>query len=84
VLVNRSPLEERTALPDEGVRRIPRRPSGEGVLRDISILQRTVNGLRGRDLVPRAVYRFRSHEEADAWMMRLMASTHARLGSETA
>jgi hypothetical protein len=29
------------------------------------------------------VFRFRSHEEAEEWMMRQIASTHARLSSKT-
>jgi hypothetical protein len=83
VATTRPPLQGRAALPESGIRRVSRRPVGEDVIRDISILQRTINGLRGADLVPRGVYRFPSHEEADAWMMRLMASTHARRSSKT-
>ena len=79
----RPPLQGRAAPQDSGIRRVSRRPVGQDVIRDISILQRTINGLRGSDLVPRGVYRFSSHEEADAWMMRLMASTHARRSSKT-
>ena len=51
----------------------------EDVLRDSAILQRTLNALRGNALVPRGVYRFSSHEEADAWMTLQIAATHARL-----
>jgi hypothetical protein len=65
------------------IRRVSRRPVGQDVIRDIDILQRTINRLRGGDLIPRGVYRFHSHEEADAWMMRQMASTHARRSSKT-
>jgi len=40
--------------------------------------------LRGTHaLVPRGVYRFCSFEEADAWMTRTMARTHASLKSKT-
>jgi hypothetical protein len=40
-------------------------------------LQRKLAGVRGTGaLVPRGVYRFRSFEEADAWMTRMMARTH--------
>jgi hypothetical protein len=35
-------------------------------LSDARILLRTINRLRGYALVPRGVYRFSSHEEADA------------------
>ncbi len=51
------------ALP---IKRISRRREGEDVVRDASILQRTMNRLRGRALVPKGIYRFDSHEEADA------------------
>src|SRR5450759_5028521 len=47
---------------------VTRRRPGEDALRDSAILQRTLNALRGNALVPRGVYRFASHEEADAWM----------------
>jgi hypothetical protein len=65
------------------MRIVTRRPPGEDVLRDSAILQRTLNALRGNALVPRGVYRFASHEEADAWMTREIAATHARLSSGT-
>lgn len=36
-------------------------------------LQATLLCLRGkRPFVPRGVYRFRSHEEADEWLMRML------------
>jgi hypothetical protein len=47
-------------------------------------LQHTLAALRGTGaLVPRGVYRFSSFEEADAWMTRMMARTHASLRSKT-
>jgi hypothetical protein len=47
-------------------------------------LQRTLAAVRGTGaLVPRGVYRFSSFEEADAWMTRMMARTHASLRSKT-
>ena len=63
--------------------RIPGRSEKEDVLRDARILQRTMIRLRGRSLVPKGVYRFGSHEEADEWMMRQIAATHARRNSKT-
>jgi hypothetical protein len=33
-------------------------------------MQRTMNRLRGVGLIPRGVYRFTDHEEADAWYAR--------------
>jgi hypothetical protein len=77
------PFKDRAEQAEAGILRVSRRLAGQDVIRDISILQRTVNRLRGAGLVPRGVYRFRSHEEAEEWMMRLMASTHARRSSKT-
>jgi hypothetical protein len=65
------------------IKKIRGRREGDDVLRDIEILQRTVNELRGCGLIPRGVYRFRTHEEADEWMMRQIAANHARHGSRT-
>jgi len=49
----------------------------------IGALQRTLAAVRGTGaLVPRGVYRFSSFEEADAWMTRTMARTHASLKSK--
>ena len=62
---------------------VSRRGDGEDVLQDIAILQRTVNRLRGCALVLKGVYRFESHEEADAWMTRQIAATHARRNLKT-
>ena len=46
---------------------------------DFDALMRTAAALRRTDcLVPRGVYRFASHEEADLWMRRTTARTHAR------
>jgi hypothetical protein len=49
-----------------GGRRVP--PSGAG-------LQKTLNQVMAgqkRGICPRGVYRFKSHEEADAWMTHMM------------
>jgi hypothetical protein len=47
------------------------------------VLQRTLAAVRRtRAVVPRGVYRFGSFEEADAWMTRTMARTHANLKSK--
>jgi hypothetical protein len=46
-------------------------------------LQRTLAAVRGTGaVVPRGVYRFATFEEADAWMIRMMARTHASLKSQ--
>jgi hypothetical protein len=65
------------------VKRVAGRREQENVLRDIDILQNTMNQLRGCGLIPRGVYRFRTHEEADEWMMRQIAANHARHASKT-
>jgi hypothetical protein len=47
-------------------------------------LQRTLAAVRGtRALVPRGVHRFTTFEEADEWMIRAMARTHASLRPKT-
>jgi hypothetical protein len=46
-------------------------------------MQRTMNRLRGGALIPRDVYRFADHEEADRWMIRTVAETHAHVSSKT-
>ena len=49
-----------------------RRSAGEG-LSDQGRLARTAALLRGtRRLVPRGVYRFTSHEEADRWLWEMI------------
>lgn len=51
-----------------------RRPPSDA-LAAADVLQRTVNELleaTGHRLTPRGVFRFRSHEEADAWMIRML------------
>jgi hypothetical protein len=68
---------------DEPQRRISKRPRGEDALRDAAALQRTLNRLRGGALVPKGIFRFARHEEADEWMIRQIASTHVRLSSKT-
>lgn len=55
------------------------RKEGDDVVADSARLQRTLNSLRGGALVPRGVYRFRTHEEADEWMTTEIANTLARL-----
>lgn len=65
------------------VKRLPNRREGDDVLRDIDILQETMNQLRGCGLIPKGVYRFRTHEEADEWMMRQIAANHARHALKT-
>ena len=68
---------------NKGMKLVTHRQGKPDWLRDITILLRTINRLRGYALVPRGVYRFTSHEEADSWMTRQMAATHVRLRSKT-
>lgn len=72
-----------TLQKEHPISRFSRREEGQAVLRDAEILLRTVNRLRGRALVPRGVYRFATHEEADEWMLREIVATHARRSSKT-
>ena len=52
--------------------------------RDPAALQRTLAAVRRTGaLVPRGVYRFRSFEEADTWMTRMMVRTHVSHSSTT-
>lgn len=51
--------------------------------RDSAILQRTMNRLRGFALVPKGVYRFKTKEDSNQWMIQQIAATHARLNSKT-
>lgn len=60
------------------MKRVPGRRQGDNILRDIDILQRSLNELRGCGLIPRGIYRFHTHAEADEWMMRQIAANHAR------
>jgi hypothetical protein len=50
---------------------------------EVGVLQRTLAAIRATGaIVPRGVYRFQTFEEADAWMTRTMARTHASLKSK--
>ncbi|MDO8518535.1 MAG: hypothetical protein Q7T11_00030 [Deltaproteobacteria bacterium] len=46
-------------------------------------LMTLVRRLRGDALVPKGVYRFKTMEEANQWMLQKMASTRAFLNSKT-
>jgi hypothetical protein len=65
------------------VKTVSRRSGPSDPVADARVLQRTMNRLRGFALVPKGVYRFHTHEEADRWMMREIVATHARLRSRT-
>jgi hypothetical protein len=47
-------------------RRVP--PSGAGLQKTLNQALKT----QKRNLCPKGVYRFNSHEEADAWMLKMM------------
>jgi hypothetical protein len=65
------------------MKEISSRTRVENPLRDAAILQRTLNRLRGCGLIPKGVYRFHTHEEAEEWMMRQMAANPALRSSKT-
>lgn len=48
---------------------------------DARILLRTIQSLRCKELVPKGVFRFKTFEEADEWMIKMMVDTlvHRRL-----
>ena len=59
---------------------VGRRKVGLTTPEDADRLLRTAWAVRGTDnLVTKGLYRFRSFEEADEWMRRMMASTYVRL-----
>lgn len=61
---------------------VGRRRLGPTSIRDADRLLRTAWAMRGTDkLVPKGLYRFKTFEEADTWMTRMMAATHALLRS---
>jgi hypothetical protein len=63
---------------------VGRRKFESGVLSDIAVLQTTVAALRPVDeLVPRGVYRFKTFEEAERWMIATIAATLAHRKSKT-
>ena len=57
---------------------IAKRHGQSAPLKDVTILQRTMNRLRGYNLVPKGLYRFSTFKEADEWMMQQIVATHAR------
>lgn len=68
-------MRESDRAGNEEIRIVGRR-SGEiaPTLENASALQATMRQLRsGRGICPRGVYRFRTFEEADAWMIKMVA-----------
>jgi hypothetical protein len=65
-------------MKDAAAVRIVGRRSGEiaPTLENASALQTTLRQLRGgRGICPRGVYRFGTFEEADAWMIKMVAQS---------
>lgn len=62
---------------------VTKRKQIENHLEDARRLQRTINRLRGYALIPVGVYRFKTFREADQWMIKTIASTHASLNLKT-
>lgn len=65
----------------KGVKVITKRDGTVDLISDVKILLKTIQHLRGKELVPKGVFRFRSFEEADEWMTKMMVNTlvHRRL-----
>ncbi len=62
---------------------VTKRKGPENPIEDARILQKTLNQLRGYDLVPKGIYRFENFEDADEWMITMIARTHARRSLKT-
>ncbi|MBI4196666.1 MAG: hypothetical protein HY539_02475 [Deltaproteobacteria bacterium] len=62
---------------------VTKRKGRENPIEDARILQKTLNQIRGDALVPRGVYRFKTFEEADEWMTKMIARTHVRRSLKT-
>jgi hypothetical protein len=57
---------------------VGKRRQKETDLREYDILLKTLQALRGdRGICPKGVYRFRTFEEADQWMIRMIAKASA-------
>jgi hypothetical protein len=59
------------------MRVLTKRHGKTNVTRDASTLLRTINRLRRYSLIPKGVFRFTSHKEADEWMTKEIAKTRA-------
>lgn len=55
----------------------------KSLLLDVKILQKTMIALRGKDLVPKGVYRFKTFAEANEWMIQNIVSTLAHRSLKT-
>lgn len=62
---------------------ITKRRGKEDPIAEGAAMLRLVRQLRGDALIPRGVYRFKSMEEADRWMIHKMANTRVHLFSKT-
>lgn len=65
------------------IKTVGRRADGGDPATEARTLQHTMILLRGSALVPRGVYRFPTHEEADEWMNREIVNTLVRRKSKT-
>lgn len=52
-------------------------------IEEMGQLQELFNEIKNFLLVPRGVYKFKSYEEADQWMIKTMVSTHVSQNSKT-
>lgn len=53
------------------------------LLEEVRLLQKMLVQLKGGKLVPLGVYRFKSFEESEKWMLKKMIATHARHNLKT-
>ena len=59
--------------PKEYMRVVGRRTEPLPTLENVRALQGLLRDLRGKHpFLPKGVYRFKSHEEADAWQMKML------------
>ena len=55
------------------MRVVGRRKDPSPTLENVRALQQSLHVLRGKQpFLPRGVYRFKSHQEADAWQMKML------------
>lgn len=59
-----------------------KRHGKEDPVKEAAGMLQIIRRLRGDPLIPKGVYRFETLDEADQWMIKKMASTHARLSSK--
>lgn len=54
---------------------VTKRKGAVDSINDARILLKTIQHLRGKELVPKGIFRFKTFKEADEWMMNMMVNT---------